>query len=221
MSAAREKPAHRFTLINTTLAAADAAIFVAQLVVPAIATAVPALALVPDKLVSTGSVVSILTLLSSVFLHASATHLAVNMLFALIFGPAVESRLGHARFTALYFASGVFSGFSAVAITPHSLVPIVGASGAISGLLGAYMMLCPRARIGVFPLVRARGRSAKGIPAITLILAWFGVQLIIGTLAQSFGTPIGGAAFLFGMGLGPLLTPPARTERRSRRRAEK
>ena len=88
-----------------------------------------------------------LALLTSQFLHGGFAHLAANMLYLWIFGDNVEDRLGHLRFLCLYLTCGAVAGLSQLLLSSHSTVPMVGASGAIAGVLGAYFLLFPSARI--------------------------------------------------------------------------
>jgi membrane associated rhomboid family serine protease len=90
---------------------------------------------------------SLLTLFTSQFLHGGVFHLASNMLYLWIFADNVEDRLGPARFTLLYLGSGVAAALAQMLATPHATVPMVGASGAIAGVLGAYLLLFPAAKI--------------------------------------------------------------------------
>jgi membrane associated rhomboid family serine protease len=90
------------------------------------------------------------TLITSMFLHASLLHVGGNMLFLWIFGNNVEDRLGEIRFVIIYFASGIAGSLLQVYITPTSTIPMLGASGAISGILAAYVIYFPRARVLTF-----------------------------------------------------------------------
>ena len=87
------------------------------------------------------------TIFTSMFMHGSLSHLFINLWFLWVFGPAVEGRLGFIRFMVLYLLSGVAAAFLHGFSVPHSLVPMVGASGAVSGILGAYLVLFSRARV--------------------------------------------------------------------------
>ena len=121
----------------------------------------------------------LLTPLSAMFLHGGWGHLLGNMLYLHIFGDNIEDRLGHGRYLLFYLACGVLSFLAQVAFQPHSMVPNVGASGAIAGLLGAYFLLFPRARVLTllpllffFPLVE--------IPAFFFLGIWFLIQFLSG-----------------------------------------
>ena len=113
-----------------------------------------------------------LTLLTAMFLHGGWWHLGGNMLYLWIFGNNVEDRLGHFRFLVFYLVCGLAATLAHVASGPESTVPMVGASGAIAGILGAYLAAFPRARIYVlviFHVVR--------VPALIVLGVWFIIQL--------------------------------------------
>ncbi len=118
---------------------------------------------------------SIVTMFTAMFLHGGFLHLAGNMLFLWIFGDNVEDALGHSRFLLFYFVSGVGATLLQAFLAPTSTIPNLGASGAIAGVLGAYFVLYPRARVVtvvplfiLFPLVE--------IPAGLYLLGWFLMQ---------------------------------------------
>src|SRR5688572_5897660 len=137
------------------------------------------------------------TIFTSMFLHAGFWHMAGNMWFLWIFGNNVEDAMGHVRFVLFYALCGVAAVFAQVTLNPGSIVPMVGASGAISGVLGAYMLLFPRARVllglPVGFLIIQLGRW----PAVWVLAAWFILQLVMGSLtpAQIPGRTEGGIAF--------------------------
>jgi membrane associated rhomboid family serine protease len=134
------------------------------------------------------------TLLTSMFLHGSLAHLAGNLLFLHIFGDNVEEALGRARYLAFYLGCGVAAALAQAAIAPTSAVPMVGASGAIAGVLGAYLVLHPRAPILVFnglifpwPLLT--------FPAWMAIGMWFVLNLLGGFASLGMGHGGGVAHF--------------------------
>jgi membrane associated rhomboid family serine protease len=146
----------------------------------------------------------VLTVVSSMFLHASIWHVAFNMLFLFVFGPVIEYVCGHARFAALYLLCGIAGAVAQIASAPGSHVPELGASGAIAGILGAYIVTYPTARIntlvpiGCFPLFLK-------LPAVLVIGIWAAIQFVNGfgslsaRLAVNDGTAyfahIGGFSF--------------------------
>lgn len=161
------------------------------------------------------------TLLTSMFLHAGLLHVAGNMLYLFIFGPAVEERLGHLRFLAFYLIAGIVAGLATVAMAPASQVAVIGASGAIAGVLGAYLVLFPAGRITTILPIFFFVQFVR-IPAIFYLLLWFAVQLYAGLASDAAGPLVGGVAwwahvggFLFGVALGPILARrPAGPRRR-------
>jgi len=114
-------------------------------------------------------------------LHGGWLHLAGNMLFLWVFGDNVEDALGHVLYLLFYLLSAAGAAAVEVAFDTDSIVPVVGASGAIAGVLGGYLVLYPRARVGVVvPLLFFLG--AIPVPAFLLILAWFALQLVTGVM---------------------------------------
>jgi membrane associated rhomboid family serine protease len=137
------------------------------------------------------------TIVTSMFMHGGFWHLAGNMLYLWIFGNNIEDSMGHTRFLIFYVMCGIAAVFAQVLPNPGSIVPMVGASGAISGVLGAYMLLFPRARVLLgLPLGFLIVQIGR-FPAIWVLAAWFGMQLIMGTVAaaRAPGDTQGGVAF--------------------------
>ena len=139
-----------------------------------------------------------LAVLTSMFLHGSLAHLAFNMLFLWIFGNNLEDRWGRARYLLFYAAAGIAATLAFVLTSPRSAVPLIGASGAIAGVMGAYLMLFPRARIlglvGIFPLP---------LPAWVFLGFWFVSQFLGGSDGVAYAAHIGG--FVFGLGVGAVV----------------
>jgi membrane associated rhomboid family serine protease len=137
------------------------------------------------------------TVFTSMFMHGGFWHMAGNMLYLWIFGNNIEDAMGHGRFLAFYLLCGVAAVAAQVLPNPGSIIPMVGASGAISGVLGAYMLLFPRARVLLgLPLgflIVQLGR----FPAIWVLAAWFIMQLVMGSIAAAKepGESEGGIAF--------------------------
>ena len=119
------------------------------------------------------------TFVSSMFLHGGWAHLAGNMLFLWIFGDNIEDELGHSRFLLFYLAAGLLAGIVHVASAPFSQVPTVGASGAIAGVMGGYLLLFPRARVDIFLFLVVYFRVFP-IPAWIMLALWFGFQFVGG-----------------------------------------
>jgi membrane associated rhomboid family serine protease len=133
------------------------------------------------------------TLITSQFLHGGVLHVGGNMLYLWIFGDNVEDRLGHARFLFFYLFAGIAAALLQIFFNPFSTVPMIGASGAIAGVMGAYFVLYPQSRVltVVFLLIIF---DVVEIPAIFFLGIWFVMQLLngVGSIGVSMG---GGTAF--------------------------
>ena len=135
--------------------------------------------------------------LTSMFVHGGFAHFGFNMLFLWIFGDNVEDRMGHGRFLVFYLLCGVAAALAQTATDPNSIVAMVGASGAIAGVMGAYIVLYPHSRIvTVIPIVFYL--HVMEVPAVVFLGLWFVLQFVsgIGSLAAATGgEPAGGIAF--------------------------
>lgn len=198
----------RSPLATWGLAAANAAAFAWELSLgPGAGAALARVAISPAEVVALSEPLALpFRLLASLFLHAGWIHLLGNLAFLLVFGDDVEGRLPRARFLALYLLSGLAASLTQIAATPRSALPLVGASGAIAGVLGAFLVLFPRARLtGVLPVgclvLPLRSRAFLFIPG------WFALQLT-GALLAPPGSAAGGVAWyahLAGFVAGPIL----------------
>ena len=137
------------------------------------------------------------TIFTSMFVHLGFWHLAGNLLFLWIFGNNVEEAMGHLRFLIFYVTCGIVAAFSQVLPNPGSIIPIVGASGAISGVLGAYMLLFPRARVLLGLPLGFLNLEFGRFPAIWVLATWFALQLLFVAIAaaRTVGESQGGIAF--------------------------
>ena len=149
------------------------------------------------------------TVFTSMFLHGGIAHIAGNMLYLHIFGDNVEDAFGHKRYLAFYLICGMVAASTHILTTVDPYVPTVGASGAISGVLGAYLIMYPRARI--LTLVLVYWITIRAVPAILLLGFWFIFQLFEGYLTLAFEVSSGTAywahigGFVAGMALAPIL----------------
>jgi membrane associated rhomboid family serine protease len=152
--------------------------------------------LVPAQFWAEGPALGWLPMFTSMFLHGSWSHLISNMLALYIFGDNVEDRMGRLRYLLFYLLGGLLAGLTHLLIYPTSPIPTVGASGAIAAVLGAYLVLYPRARVIsllpffiIFPIVE--------IPAIFYLGLWFVTQLLNGAMALGAGALEGGGIAFF------------------------
>jgi rhomboid family protein len=135
------------------------------------------------------------TLVTSMFLHGSWSHVIGNMWYLWIFGDNVEDRVGHGRFIVFYLLCGIVAALAQVAADPTSALPTIGASGAIAGVMGAYFVLYPQSR--VLTLLPWIFIQIVELPAIVLLGFWFLMQLFsAGAIAVTASTHGGGVAFM-------------------------
>ena len=136
------------------------------------------------------------TIFSAMFMHGGWLHLFGNMLFLWIFGDNVEDRFGHVKFLIFYLLAGIAATFSQYAASPESGVPNVGASGAIAGVLGAYIIMFPQSRVNVL-----LGRQIVAMPAFVVLGLWIALQLVsgVGTIASTHESS-GGVAYMAHIG---------------------
>jgi membrane associated rhomboid family serine protease len=172
-------------------------------------------ALVPAQLTGafagsdqTAQVRELSTVLTSMFLHGGWIHLGGNMLYLWIFGNNIEDRFGRLRFLAFYLVAGIAAALTQVFRDPTSEAPIIGASGAIAGVLGAYLVLYPRARVLSLVFLGFFYQLLQ-VPAVLVLGLWFALQLFSGLMSLGAGAADGGVAlfahiggFLFGVLIG-------------------
>ena len=231
----------RLTPINVALIAANIAVFAYEVSLGARITAfVGKFALVPAAVTRALSInalawhesgahrgiaalAPLMTTVTSMFIHGGLWHVAGNMLYLFIFGAAVEYRMGAMRYLIFYFAAGIAAALATVWIAPESSVPVIGASGAIAGVLGAYFILYPRGRILTILPIFIFIQFIE-IPAVIYLLFWFAVQLYAGLEQSGREAAMGGVAwwahvggFMFGIALGPMLAINRPTRRRRAR----
>ena len=162
-------------------------------------------ALIPGKVIYLGAYE---TLLTSMFLHGGLMHLAGNMLFLWIFGDNLEEEMGHLRYLLFYLASGLGAGLAHIAAGPSSAIPTVGASGAIAGVMGGYLLLFPKARVDVLVIIVFFFRIFP-VPAWIMLGLWFAMQLFMGVGSTTHtGGGVAYWAHAGGFVVGALLTLP-------------
>ncbi len=220
-------PVRRPPTVTPVIIAVCTAAFAAELLVLAQggATALEALfetrGSVPSDLVAALgrgdlSAEPVLDVFTSMFLHGGWLHLLGNLLFLWIFGGRVEDRVGRIRFLVVYVAGGVAAGAAQVLSDPASAIPVIGASGAISAVLGAYLVLFPRARIQSLVFL-GFFYQLVAVPAVIVLGFWFLLQVVDGIGSLGATTSLdGGVAFFAHIGgfvAGALLALPFRLPR--------
>jgi membrane associated rhomboid family serine protease len=219
-----DNPIERFPFITVGILAVNALVYIYQLTLPALHLeafifrfgAIPynlTHPLAADLLYVT-ALPPILTVFSSMFLHGGFIHLVSNMLYLWIFGDNIENALGHFRFILFYLISGFFASLFHILSAPNATIPMIGASGAIAGILGAYLILFPRANVSTLFIFIIIIRIIK-VPAVLVLGFWFLIQLLnAGTEGGSVAwyAHIGG--FIAGIFLVKILKPtPVRNYR--------
>ena len=194
-----ENPSATIPIVTRTLIVLNVAIFIYEILLGSELRAfifdwglVPARLTLALRYHQGSALASLLTALTSVFLHGGWSHLIGNMWYLWIFGDNVEDLLGHARYLIFYLACGLVAGLIHTVTNPLSELPTVGASGAIAGVLGAYLVSYPRARVvtlvPLFPFFQI-----MALPAFVLLGFWFVFQFVLGLGA--LGNTGGGIAF--------------------------
>jgi rhomboid family protein len=165
---------------------------------------------------------SYLPILTSMFLHGGWLHLLGNMLYLYIFGDNVEDRLGHLRYLVFYLACGVGAALVHAHLAPDSTIPTVGASGAISGVLGAYFVLFPYARVYTLVPFVFVFLGVVEIPAGVYLGLWFAMQLLNGAVGLAVPVEVSGGvawwAHIGGFAMGTAVASLLLVRRRERRR---
>jgi membrane associated rhomboid family serine protease len=134
------------------------------------------------------------SIFSSMFMHGSLLHLGTNMLFLWIFGNNIEDQLGHVRFIIFYLLCGIIAAYSHALSGPSSLIPMIGASGAVSGVLGAYLLLFPKARVHTLIFLGFFIQVLR-LPAVFVIGFWIVIQFINGLVSKGMASNGGVAWF--------------------------
>lgn len=193
-------PRRRFPLVTIVLILINVAVFAVEALTPgeqALNELIFAWGLIPARL-SSLEPVAFATIITSMFLHSGFMHIAGNMLYLWIFGDNIEAALGSFRFLIFYLLCGVGAATGQYLVSPASQVPMVGASGAISGVLGAYLLLYPRAEVETLIVFGFWGRLVR-LPAVVVLGMWIVVQLFSG-LASLGAEASGGVAFFAHIG---------------------
>jgi membrane associated rhomboid family serine protease len=190
-----DNPTHTVPIVNYTIIGLCVLAFLWQLTlgVNAGQRAIYSLGVIPAVLFGNehlppeiASVPPSLSVLTSMFLHGGFMHLIGNMLYLWIFGDNIEEAMGRVKYVVFYVACGVIAALSQALPHPDSVVPMIGASGAISGVLGAYLMLFPHARVLTLIPLGFVSQLVR-IPAVWVLLLWFVIQLLSNTFGGDSG----------------------------------
>jgi membrane associated rhomboid family serine protease len=206
-----ENPSSSFPLVTLGLIAANIAVFLYTLSQPAFSQErfIMGFGMIPSELLGNSprlhqTIPGVLTLLTSMFMHGGLLHLLGNMLYLWIFGNNIEDLLGRVRFLIFYLACGVFAALAHLVLNPNSTMPMVGASGAIAGVLGAYLISFPRARVLVLVFIIFFITTAR-VPAFWVLGLWFIMQLMYVSSDAGAGANIAYMAHIGGFLIGMLL----------------
>jgi len=161
-------------------------------------------AMIPARITAGENYASLFT---SIFLHAGFMHVAGNMLFLWIYGDNMEDEMGHVPFLIFYLATGILASMAHIMADPNSVIPTVGASGAIAGVMGGYLLLFPKAKVDIFVFLVVFIRIFP-IPAWIVLGLWFAMQLINGVGVSTEGGGVAYWAHAGGFIAGLLLTIP-------------
>jgi membrane associated rhomboid family serine protease len=196
-----------FPIVVYALIALNVYVFVQELAAPDTEGFITSFAAIPFDITNTvvlarpSPPIPALTIVTSMFLHGSVLHIFFNMLFLLVFGPGIEYLCGHLRFLLLYLVCGIAGGAAMISVGPASHVPEIGASGAIAGVLGAYIVNFPRANVNTIVPIGCLPVFLR-LPAFVVIGVWAGVQFLhgFGTLSDKVSSEVGGTAYFAHIG---------------------
>lgn len=196
-------PSHRTPFVNITLIVLNVLAFFWELSLgPGLAEALNRVAFIPARFWSFETpIADMLTIFFAMFLHGGWLHLGSNMLYLWIFGDNIEDRLGHGKYLLFYLGCGVLATMAHAVMSPVSNIPSVGASGAIAGVLGAYLLLFPSARVMTF-IPFGFFIAVRELPAIFVLGIWFLIQLFTGvsTVGDVNAQNVGGVAWFAHIG---------------------
>jgi len=208
-------PTRTVPFVTVTIIIANVAVFLYQIDLlshsrRAMEEFVWQMSMVPAELSHGLTPEGVLSVFTSMFLHGGFLHITGNMLYLWVFGNNVEDAMGHFRFLVFYLLCGVAATAGHLMISPNSTVPTMGASGAIAGVLGAYLLLYPRARVATWFPVWWLFFTTVDVPAFFFLFFWFILQLINGLPALGFESSKGGVAWwahIGGFVVGVVLIP--------------
>lgn len=209
-----EIKSRRVPVVNYSLILINVAVFIYQFVNSTqMESIISQYALIPANVTANISVETLRPVITSMFMHAGWMHLLGNMLYLWIFGDNVEDRLGHIGYLNFYLAGGFVAAAVHILFNQQSVIPTVGASGAVAAVLGAYLVFYPKARVYTFIPIGLWARLTL-VPAAVVLGLWFLLQLFSGFASLDVKSDVGGTAFwahiggfVFGVLIGFLFKP--------------
>lgn len=187
-------PTRHFPVMNYLLILVNVLVFVFQWLAGSNQSLSLQFAMVPATITRGDLLWGVVTIFTSMFMHAGLVHIGGNMLYLWIFGDNVEDSLGSGKYLLFYLTGGVIASVVQILVNPTSTIPTVGASGAIAAVLGAYLILFPHSKVLTFIPVISFLLPLSYIPATIVLGSWFLLQLFDGLLALG-GPDVGGVAF--------------------------
>ena len=200
---ASEQPTSRPAFANLTIIGLNIFVFLLELILGD--SFINTWAFTPANLTAflhgSGSFQAVLTIFTAMFMHGSFSHIFGNMLFLWVFGQATENAFGSRMYTTFYLVCGVAANMAQYLVDPNATVPNLGASGAIAGVMGAYLALYPTSTIDLFvwPLSLFTHRDIR-VPAWLMLGLWFAVQVILGGNGMTEAGAAGGVAYFAHIG---------------------
>jgi membrane associated rhomboid family serine protease len=181
-----DNPTQNFPLITIIIIGLNVVVFILQMAAPDPREVVLAYGAIPHFLLTLKTdqpINPLLTVFTSMFMHGGILHIGTNMLFFWIFGNNIEDRLGYGKFILFYLLCGIGAAYAYAISDPSSTTPMIGASGAIAGILGAYLVLFPHARVHTLIFLGFFIQIVK-LPAVFVIGIWILIQFVNGLLSK-------------------------------------
>ena len=207
------QPTYKFPAVTVAIIVVNVIVFLMELMAPDIETFIQSYALIPSA-VNLLNVSTLSSFISSQFLHAGFIHIISNMWFLRIFGDNVEEKFGSFKFLFIYILAGFVGNFAQYILSPNSTIPILGASGAVAGVLGAYLVFFPHHTVKT--LVPFFGfLTVMNIPASAMLLLWLLTQFVSG-FGSIASAQIGGVAWwahIGGFAIGWIIAKMYRTRK--------
>ena len=193
-------PTRRRPVLTIAIIAINVLVFIYQVMLagPALDAFYLRFAIVPVRITQALDLGAALTLITSMFMHGGFTHILSNMLYLYIFGDNIEDVLGHRLYLVFYLICGIGAGLAQILAAPGSYIPLLGASGAIAGVLGAYLVFYPRARVQSLVFLGWFARMVE-LPALVVLGGWFVLQFFNGVFSLG-SAQMGGVAWFAHIG---------------------